>query len=98
MKPLVIALACAVAAPALAADWIREITGPEPALPDEIVADPNTLRLPLGFAHVLRFSRPFKTVIVGDPGILQVTAQTDTIISVIPVSRGHTNIIALDDN
>ena len=84
--------------PIVALAQFREVRGPEPALPD--VADQNSeaIMVDPGFARVVRFDKPFKTIVVGDESVVHVTAQSDRAITIIATSpNGLTNLVVLDE-
>jgi len=79
----------------------REITGPEPSLEatTDVESGGSVIEVSPGFARLVRFEKPISTIIVGNPEVARVTAQSDRSISIIPSSNsGTTNLIALGEN
>jgi Flp pilus assembly secretin CpaC len=56
------------------------------------------VELIIDFARVMRFDRPFKDIIVGNPGIADVTQRDDSSFVLTGRAPGVTNLIVLDDN
>ena len=51
----------------------------------------QTITLRLGHLDVYTIARPFKTIVVGDPKIVDTQAVTDRTIIITPQSRGRNN-------
>jgi Flp pilus assembly secretin CpaC len=56
----------------------------------------NPMELAAKTARVLRFDRPIRTAIVGDPSIAEVTVEGDRIVVLSAKKVGATNLIVLD--
>lgn len=63
------------------------------------VAYPADQRIPLrlGAPTALALERPFKTVLIGDPNIVDVHTITDRRVTLEPLNLGATNLIFVDD-
>jgi hypothetical protein len=57
----------------------------------------QTVYLSPNFISTLTIDKPFKTVLVGNPGIVQATAHSDRMVVLTPQDVGETNIIFLDE-
>jgi Flp pilus assembly secretin CpaC len=57
----------------------------------------QTIILRLGAGSTLRLERPFKTVMIGDPNVVDVLTQNDRSVILQPLNLGATNIIFLDE-
>jgi Flp pilus assembly secretin CpaC len=57
----------------------------------------QTIILRLGAGATLLLERPFKTVLIGDPNIVDVLTQSDRSVILQPLNLGATNIIFLDE-
>ena len=57
----------------------------------------QTIILRLGAGSTLRLERPFKTVLIGDPNVVDVLTQNDRSVILQPLNLGATNIIFLDE-
>src|SRR5258708_36704694 len=57
----------------------------------------QTIILRLGAGATLLLERPFKTVLIGDPNIVDVLTQSDRSVIPQPLNLGATNIIFLDE-
>ena len=57
----------------------------------------ESVQLTPGFSRLLRFDRPIKTVVVGNPEIVDARAQTDRAIVLVGKAAGITNLIVLDE-
>jgi Flp pilus assembly secretin CpaC len=57
----------------------------------------QTVILRLGAESALLLERPFKTVLIGDPNVVDVLTRGDRSIVLKPLNRGVTNIILLDE-
>ena len=60
-------------------------------------ATSQTITLRLGAPTALALERPFKTVLIGDPNIVDVHALNDRRITLEPLNLGTTNLIFVDD-
>ena len=60
------------------------------------VAAADSLRVTIDKNHVLRTDRPVKTVIVGNPHIADVSAQSSNLLFVLGRATGETNILGFD--
>jgi Flp pilus assembly secretin CpaC len=56
---------------------------------------PMTLRL--GTSSALALERPFKTILIGDPSIVDVRSQNDRAVILEPLGLGATNLIFVDE-
>ena len=56
----------------------------------------QTIILRLGAWSTLLLERPFKTVLIGDPNVVDVLIQGDRSVILLPLNLGSTNIIFLD--
>lgn len=77
---------------ALALLLATTITGPLPAL----AQDGAPISVNVNMARVLRISAPAATVIVGNPGVADVTIQDPQTLILTGKSYGQTNLIVLD--
>jgi Flp pilus assembly secretin CpaC len=57
----------------------------------------QTVILRLGAGSTLQLERPFKTVLIGDPNVVDVVTQSDRSVTLQPLNLGATNIIFLDE-
>ena len=57
----------------------------------------QTITLRLGHLDVYTIARPFKTIVVGDPKIVDTQAVTDRTIIITPQAEGETTILFLDE-
>jgi Flp pilus assembly secretin CpaC len=57
----------------------------------------QTIILRLGAGSTLLLERPFKTVLIGDPNVVDVLTQSDRSVILLPRNLGSTNIIFLDE-
>jgi Flp pilus assembly secretin CpaC len=57
----------------------------------------QTITLRLGYLDVFTVARPFKTIVVGDPKVVDTQAVTDRSIIITPQSEGETTILFLDE-
>ena len=55
------------------------------------------ITLKLGAGSPLALERPFKTVLIGDPDIVDVHAHSDRSVVLEPLNRGATNLIFVDE-
>ncbi len=60
-------------------------------------ADQTTIPLSLGAPTAIALERPFKTVLISDPNIVDVHTITDLRVSLEPLNPGATNLIFVDD-
>jgi hypothetical protein len=67
------------------------IANPSLGASEEFIID-----LRLGFASLYKTERPFASIVVGDPKIVEVNALTDRTMTLIPTANGLTNILFLD--
>jgi Flp pilus assembly secretin CpaC len=58
----------------------------------------QTITLRIGHLDVFTVARPFKTIVVGDPKVVDTTAVTDRSIIITPQSEGETTILFLDEH
>jgi Pilus formation protein N terminal region len=58
---------------------------------------PPTIDLKPGFAMIYRFDRAVRTVVIGNPDIIDATVQNDRSITLVAKRVGETNIVGLDD-
>jgi len=57
----------------------------------------QTITLRLGAPTALALERPFKTVLIGDPNIVDVHRLNDRRVTIEPLNLGATNLIFVDD-
>lgn len=57
----------------------------------------RTITLSLGAGSALVLERPFKTVLIGDPNIVNVEARGDRSVVLEPLNPGATNLVFIDD-
>ena len=57
----------------------------------------QTITLRLGHLDVFTVARPFKTIVIGDPKVVDTQAVTDRSIIITPQSEGETTILFLDE-
>jgi Flp pilus assembly secretin CpaC len=57
----------------------------------------RTITLRLGTGSALALERPFKTVMVGDPGVVDVSTQSDRSVILKPLNPGATNLVFVDE-
>ena len=57
----------------------------------------QTITLRLGAPTALALERPFKTVLIGDPNIVDVHTITDRRVTIEPLNLGATNLIFVDE-
>jgi Flp pilus assembly secretin CpaC len=58
----------------------------------------QTITLRLGHLDVFTVERPFKTIVVGDPKVVDTQAVTDRSIIITPQSEGETTLLFLDEH
>src|SRR5687768_9956709 len=56
------------------------------------------VELIIDFARVMRFERPYKDIVIGNPGIADVTQRDESSFVLTGKSPGITNLIVLDEN
>jgi Flp pilus assembly secretin CpaC len=67
------------------------------AIANSIVwAEDQAITLRLGSGSALRLERPFETVLIGDPGIVEVHTQDDRSVILVPLNVGTTNVVFVD--
>ena len=59
-------------------------------------ASDNTIMLALGSGSIFRLERPFETVLIGDPSVVDVRAQDDRSVLLQPLARGSSDIVFVD--
>ena len=57
----------------------------------------QTITLKLGAGSPLALERPFKTVLIGDPDIVDVHTRSDRSVVLEPLNPGATNLIFVDE-
>ena len=57
----------------------------------------RTITLKLGAGSALEVERPFKTIMIGDPDIVDVHARSDRSVILEPLNPGATNLVVVDD-
>jgi len=57
----------------------------------------RTVTLRLGAETALALARPFKTILIGDPGIVEVHAQGERSVVLEPLNPGATNLVFVDE-
>jgi Flp pilus assembly secretin CpaC len=57
----------------------------------------RSITLKLGAGSALEVERPFKTIMIGDPDIVDVHARSDRSVILEPLNPGATNLVFLDD-
>lgn len=62
------------------------------------MAQAESLHIKVDEAAVIKLDRPAKKVILGNPAIADVAAQSNTLLVLTGKSFGHTNVIVLDEN
>lgn len=60
-------------------------------------AEDRTITLRLGAGSALALERPFKTVLVGDPNVVNVTTRSDRSVILEPLNPGATNLVFIDE-
>jgi Flp pilus assembly secretin CpaC len=56
----------------------------------------QTITLRLGAGSALALERPFKTVMIGDPNVVDVQTRNDRSVMLEPLSVGATNLVFVD--
>jgi Flp pilus assembly secretin CpaC len=57
----------------------------------------QAITLGLGASSGLRLERPFRTILIGDPDIVDVVKRSDRSVILQPLNPGATNVIFLDE-
>jgi Flp pilus assembly secretin CpaC len=57
----------------------------------------QTIALTLGTGSALALKRPFKTVLIGDPNVVNVHAHNDRSVILEPLNLGATNLVFVDE-
>jgi Flp pilus assembly secretin CpaC len=57
----------------------------------------QTIILELGAGSVYMLDRPFETVLISDPNVIDVHTQTERSVMLEPLNLGASNIVFLDD-
>jgi len=57
----------------------------------------RTITLKLGAGSALEVERPFKTIMIGDPDIVDVHARSDRSVILDPLNPGATNLVFVDE-
>lgn len=57
----------------------------------------ETMTIALGTGSLLTLDRPFETVLIGDPHVVDVSPQSDRTILVKALNRGISNIVFVDE-
>lgn len=60
-------------------------------------ATDQTITLTLGARSALLLERPFKTVLIGDPNVVDVVTRDDRSVIFEPLNPGATNVIFIDE-
>jgi len=60
-------------------------------------ATDQTTTLTLGTGSTLSLERPFKTVLIGDPNVVDVVTRDDRSVIFEPLNPGATNVIFIDE-
>jgi Pilus formation protein N terminal region len=58
----------------------------------------KVIELHLGIAQFLPIPKPIRSVILGDPNVVDVTVQSDSMVVFTPKATGSTNVIILGEN
>jgi Flp pilus assembly secretin CpaC len=58
----------------------------------------DTMTIALGTGSLLTLDRPFETVLVGDPQVVDVSLQTDRTVLVKALNRGTSNIVFVNEH
>lgn len=59
-------------------------------------ASNDTITLALGSGSIFRLDRPFATVLIGDPTVVDVRARDDRSVLLQPLARGSSNVVFVD--
>ncbi len=78
------------------------LAAPAPARPPQATRVLPTGKAPivemrLGVASLYKTEKPFSSVVVGDPKIMEVHVVTDRTMTLVPVALGLTNVLFLDE-
>ena len=57
----------------------------------------RSITLRLGAGSALEVERPFKTVLIGDPDIVEVHTNSDRSVTLEPLNPGATNLVFVDE-
>jgi Flp pilus assembly secretin CpaC len=57
----------------------------------------QTITLRLGAGSTLMLERQFRTVLIGDPDVVDVRAQGDRSVILVPLDLGSTNVVFVDE-
>lgn len=68
-----------------------------PLVPSAMAEDGQPVSVKVNMARILRISAPAATVIIGNPGVADVTIQDPQTLVLTGKSYGQTNLIVLDD-
>jgi Flp pilus assembly secretin CpaC len=60
-------------------------------------ATDQTITLTLGSGSTLLLERPFKTVLIGDPNVVDVVTRDDRSVIFEPLNPGATNVVFIDE-
>ena len=60
-------------------------------------ATDQTITLTLGTGSAILLERPFKTVLIGDPNVVDVVTRDDLSVMFEPLNPGATNVIFIDE-
>ena len=60
-------------------------------------ATDQTITLMIGTTSSLLLARPFKTVLIGDPNVVDVVTRDDRSVTFEPLNPGSTNVIFIDE-
>jgi Flp pilus assembly secretin CpaC len=60
-------------------------------------ATDQTITLTVGTTSALSLERPFKTVLIGDPNVVDVVKRDDRSVMFEPLNPGATNVIFIDE-
>ncbi|WP_052954932.1 pilus assembly protein N-terminal domain-containing protein [Microvirga vignae] len=58
----------------------------------------GTITMAPGITNILRITRPVRTVLIGNPGVLDTTLVDDKTLALTAKAAGTTNLILLDEN
>lgn len=58
----------------------------------------QTITLRLGAGSALTLGRPFKTVLIGDPGVVDVRTRSERAVLLVPLELGATTLVFLDQD
>ncbi len=80
-----------------AADEMKRPTFPPNAKGEDPERDAGAISVTLDFARVMAFNRPARTIIIGNPGIIDATLSDDRTLVLTGRAVGATNMIILGD-